>query len=103
MTSAGVRAPFSFFVDRAQEPSHASLRKILAGARAAWDDLEAHLAETYALNGSFHFMYGKKYGWALRFRQGARLVLAMYPNEGRLTVQVILGRAHRTRRDRPGP
>jgi hypothetical protein len=55
--------------------------------------LQAHLAETYGLEGSFHFMYGEKYGWALRFRRGDRLVLAMYPNRGHLTVQIILGRA----------
>lgn len=65
MDSVAVRAPFSCFVDRTREPGRASVRKALAGARAAWDDLEAHLAETYGLKGMFHFMYGEKYGWAL--------------------------------------
>ena len=37
-------------------------------------------------------MYGKKYGWALRFEHGGRFVLAMYPNTGHLTVQIILTR-----------
>jgi hypothetical protein len=64
----------------------------LAGASSAWDDLEAHLAETYRLKSEFHFMYGERYGWALRFHRGGRLVLVMYPNHGHLTVQIILGR-----------
>jgi len=93
MSSMAVRAPFSFFTDRMHEPSRAGIRKALAGARVAWDDVEAYLAKTYGLKGSLHFMYGERYGWALRFRRGERLVLAMYPNDGRLTVQVILGRA----------
>jgi hypothetical protein len=93
MSSVAMRAPFSCFVDRTKEPGRASVRKALAGARAAWDDLEAHLAETYGLKGMFHFMYGEKYGWALRFHRNGRIVLAMYPNQGHLTVQIILGRA----------
>jgi hypothetical protein len=38
-------------------------------------------------------MYGKRYGWALRFEQGWRFALAVYPNRGHLTVQIILTRA----------
>ena len=70
-----------------------SIRKALAKAQAAWDDVEAHVTETYGLKGSLHFMYGVRYGWALCFRRSGRLVLAMYPNKGHLTVQIILGRA----------
>jgi hypothetical protein len=66
---------------------------ILAGAREAWDDLEGHLAAAHRLKGSLHFMYGARYGWALRFQRGGRTVLAMYPNREALTVQIILGRA----------
>ena len=93
MGSVALRAPFSCFLDRTREPGHASIRKALAEARAAWDDIEAHLTETYGLKGSFHFMYGKRYGWALHFRQSGRFILAMYPNHNYFTVQIILGRA----------
>jgi hypothetical protein len=93
MGNVATRAPFSCFVDRTREPNLASVRKTLAGARPAWDDLEAHLAETYGLKGSFHFMYGDRYGWALRFHKSGRFILAMYPNRGHFTVQIVLGRA----------
>ncbi len=86
------RPPFSAFAVRSQEPDPVAVRQVLAGASSAWDDLAAHVADTYALESSFHFMYGERYGWALRFRKGDRLVLAMYPNHGRLVVQIILSR-----------
>jgi hypothetical protein len=84
---------FGCFVDRTQEPSRASVRTELGKACAPWDELEGHLAEAYGLTGSFHFMYGTRYGWALRFERGGRLVLAMYPNREHLTAQIILNRA----------
>jgi hypothetical protein len=93
MSNADVRPPFSFFADRAQEPSRRSVLGILGNARDSWNDLETHLAEAYRLKGFVHFMYGERYGWALRFQRGGRTVLAMYPNRGVLTVQIILSRA----------
>jgi hypothetical protein len=51
------------------------------------------VAGTYGLKSAFHFMYGERYGWALRFHRSGRLILAMYPNRGYMTVQIILGRA----------
>jgi hypothetical protein len=93
MGSIALRAPFGCFTDRAHEPDRASIRRALADARTAWDTLETELKETYGLEGSFHFMYGERYGWALRFRRGDRLILAMYPNRGKLTVQIILSLA----------
>jgi len=93
MKTQVLRESFSYFVDRGKEPSREGVRTVLGKACAAWDELEGHLAEVYGLKGSFHFMYGKRYGWALHFRRGGRLILAMYPNQGHLTVQVVLGRA----------
>jgi hypothetical protein len=52
-----------------------------------------HAAEVYGLRAGWHFMYGRNYGWALRFQRGDRLVLAMYPNKNRFTVQIILSQA----------
>jgi hypothetical protein len=92
-TTTERRGPYGCFVDRTREPSGASIRTALGAARPAWDDLAEHLADQYALAGTFHFMYGKRYGWALRFERGGRLVLAMYPNQRHLTVQVILSQA----------
>ena len=96
MGGTSKRAPFSFSVVRTQKPSDASIRKVLSQAREAWDDLVAHLTQAYGLKGSLHFMYGQRYGWALRFQRGSRLVLALYPNRGCLILQIILGPAQLT-------
>lgn len=93
MDSTAEREPFSHFVVRTQMPSDASIRKVLSQACDAWDDLVEHLEQSYGLKGSLHFMYGQRYGWALRFQQGSRLVTALYPNRSCLTVQIILGSA----------
>jgi len=93
MSSIAARPAFSGFVDKARRPTQAGVLRILGRARAAWDDIEGYLAETCGLTGQLHFMYGERYGWARRFRRGGRLITAMYPNRGRVTVQIILGRA----------
>ncbi len=87
------RLPFGCFVDRRQEPSNATVRRALGDARGAWDRLAAHLADSYRLTGALHFMYGARYGWALRLQRGGRLAAALYPNRGYLTVQLILNPA----------
>ena len=94
MGSIPTRASFSFFVDRAREPTLRRVLQILTRARTAWGELESYLTEDCGLKGSLHYMYGERYGWALRFRRGSRTVLALYPNRSCLTVQLILGTAH---------
>jgi hypothetical protein len=93
MARVAQRAPYSCFTDKTREPRRLTVRRALADARSAWDGLEGHLAEAHGLRGSLHFMYAERYGWALRFDRGGRLVLAMYPGRGHLTVQIILSRA----------
>jgi hypothetical protein len=88
-----VRPPFSVFVDKTVRPSLAGYRKILGRTGAAWNDVAAMLTETFGLKAKIHFMYGDRYGWALRFERSGRLVAAMYPNRSHLFVQIILNRA----------
>ncbi len=92
-TAAERRVPHGCFVDRKHEPTSTSIRTALGKAATAWDDLVTHVADTYALTASLRFMYGSRYGWALRFEQRGRLALAVYPNHGYLTLQVILNQA----------
>lgn len=93
-TTAPTRPPFGAFTEKARRPTETAFRKALARALAAWDDLLAHLAETYHLTGSLEWMYGEHFGWALRFRKGGRFVTALYPNRGKFFAQVVLGKAH---------
>ncbi len=92
-TTAPVRPPFGAFTEKARRPKVAAYRRALARALAAWDDLAGHLAESYHATGHLDWMYGERYGWALRFRKGGRFVTALYPNRGKFFAQVVLGRA----------
>jgi len=92
-TIAPTRPPFSAFTEKARRPTPAGMRTTLASALAAWDDLLAHLAESYHLTAKLEWMYGERFGWALRFRKGGRFVTALYPNRGKFFAQVVLGRA----------
>ena len=93
MTTQAARPAHGWFTARDEPPTHAGFRAILGRSVGAWDEFETYLADTYGLRGGLHFMYGERYGWALQFRRGGRLILAMYPNRGHFTLQVILSRA----------
>ncbi len=93
MASATDRPPFGWYVERRRRPTLPGVRRLLARARPAWEDLARHLSEAYRLDGALHYMYGARFGWAMRFRRGGRLIAAMYPNRNRFTVQIVLGRA----------
>ncbi len=92
-TARTKRPPLSYFLERTSRPSGTDFRKILGRAGAAWDDLESMLTELFGLKAKIHYMYGERYGWALRFERHGRLAAAMYPNRGHLSVQIILNPA----------
>ena len=55
-----------------------------------WTALRQFLVETYPIAPVFN-SGGKKYGWNLQYRIGARPLCEMYPEKGSFTVLVILG------------
>ncbi|HVO62850.1 MAG TPA: DUF3788 family protein, partial [Terriglobales bacterium] len=59
----------------------------------AWKDFVMWIRETYPVQEEFKFMYGKKYGWALRFRIKGKLLISLYPTQRGFTAQVILNQA----------
>ncbi len=92
MSDVAARPAYSAFTAKTRRPTRAGFRRMLARAQAAWDDLEGHLNQTCHLSGELHWMYGERFGWALRFRRSGRLVTALYPGRGRFTAQIVLGR-----------
>ena len=60
--------------------------------RQLWKGLTQFIEENYRVKRDYAF-YGKNYGWALRFRSGARALAAFYPGAGSFTVQIIIGPA----------
>jgi hypothetical protein len=39
----------------------------------------------------FKFLYGKPYGWGIRFRPKSKLLVVLYPNLSHFVVKIILG------------
>ena len=79
------------FTDKKQRPTEAEIRSMMGAGLPDWDELVQYVREQYAPDEELRFMYGKKYGWALRFQMRAKLLTSFYPTEGGLTVQINLG------------
>ncbi len=78
------------FTDRKQRPGEAEIAGALGALRPAWDGLIQHIRGQYPTEEDFTFLYGKKYGWALRFRVRGQLLTSLYPTQGGFTVQINL-------------
>ena len=55
-----------------------------------WRELIKYIREKYPVQEDFKFLYGKNYGWALRFRIKGQLLTSLYPAKGGFTAQVNL-------------
>ena len=84
---------YSAFTGKHREPTTMEILDALGPMAKTWGAFRQHLRETYAVQEDCKFMYGKKYGWALRFRQRGRLLTSLYPASGAFIVQVILSGA----------
>ena len=78
------------FTDRNHCPTESEINGVVGSMLDEWHVLARWLHENYSVHEDLHFMYGKKYGWAQRFRVGGALLACLYPAENGLTAQVIL-------------
>ncbi|MBM4461040.1 MAG: DUF3788 domain-containing protein [Chloroflexi bacterium] len=81
------------FTDKTRQPTEAEIQAAIGTQLSAWRDLLRFIRENYSPDEDFKFLYGKKYGWALRFRMGGQLLTSLYPAAGGFTVQVNLSPA----------
>jgi hypothetical protein len=90
------------FTDKKRQPTEAEIQAAIGAQLAAWHELLRFIRETYPSDEDFKFLYGKKYGWALRFRMGGQLLTSLYPAAGGFTVQINLGPAAVARAEQMG-
>lgn len=83
------------WVDGDHAPTERELLTGLGGAAARWRELQAYLAASYAIAPETVF-YGKKYGWAIRYRKSGRALCTLGPETGAFTVQIVLGQTEAT-------
>ncbi len=79
------------FTDKKQQPTEEEVLAMIGLKLPLWQDLIQFIRENYPSDEDFTFLYGKKYGWALRFRIRKQLLTSLYPTAGGFTVQINLG------------
>ncbi len=81
---------FGIFTDKNNQPTAAEFGSILGNKLPLWQELAEFIRDNYPTDEDIKFMYGQKYGWALRFRKKGKFLVALYPLINGFTVQIIL-------------
>ncbi len=82
-----------FFTNKSHTPEPEEIRDIMGSCFPLWEELLTHIRQTYHPVEDFKFLYGKNYGWGVRFRLKSKLLTSLYPAEGRFFSQIILNPA----------
>ncbi|MFW9845801.1 MAG: DUF3788 domain-containing protein [Candidatus Thorarchaeota archaeon] len=74
------------------EPTDKELLEFI-GNRASknWTGVQVFLEENYDFTPELKD-YGKKYGWAIRYRKSGKTLTTLYPEKGGFTIQIVLGK-----------
>jgi hypothetical protein len=78
------------FTDKKRQPADAEVIEAVGARLPLWQDLVRFIRETYPAQEDFKFLYGRTYGWALRFRIKGQVLTSLYPTQGGFTAQVNL-------------
>ncbi len=78
------------FTDKGHQPTDAQVLEAIGLRLPLWHALVHFVREQYPVQEDFRFLYGRNYGWALRFRLKGKLLVSLYPAQGGFTAQVNL-------------
>ncbi len=78
------------FTDKHHQPTEEEIQAAVALQFPVWQALIQFIRENYPSEEDFRFLYGKRYGWARRFRVRGKLLTSLYPTQGGFTVQLNL-------------
>lgn len=78
------------FTDKQHQPTEEEIYAAIALQLPVWQALIQFIRENYPCDEDFRFLYGKRYGWARRFRVRGKLLTSLYPTAGGFTVQLNL-------------
>jgi hypothetical protein len=81
---------YGYFIDKKHQPTEKEVAKAIGTVFPVWKKLAQFIRENYPVLEDFKYLYGKKYGWALRFRIKRKLLTSLYPAQKHFVVQVIL-------------
>jgi hypothetical protein len=81
----------SVFVDKAQQPTDADLRRALKASFGSWNELKDRIASRFS---PLTFEWGftsQTTGWGLRLKHKERIILYMTPGDGFFLASFVLG------------
>jgi len=78
------------FTDKEHRPTDGEVLDAIGDKLPLWQELISHIREKYPVREDFKFLYGKNYGWALRFQIKGQLLTSLYPARDGFTAQVNL-------------
>jgi hypothetical protein len=78
------------FTDKEHRPTDDEVLAAIVNKLPLWQELIRYIREKYPVQEDFKFLYGKNYGWALRFRIKGQLLTSLYPVKGGFTAQINL-------------
>ncbi len=79
------------FLDRDTQPEPEQICKTIGReVLPVWDEVKAYLSATFPGFQPEWVYYSAQHGWALRYRQEARQLLALFPERGAFSALMIL-------------
>jgi hypothetical protein len=83
----------SYFTEKSLPPKMEFIEKELQSSFSHWQSLTVFIRATCKTTEELRFLYGKDYGWALRFQSGNKLLCALFPNKGYFVTLLIVSQA----------
>lgn len=81
------------FTDKHYRPTDDEILGMIGPGWTLWQELNQFIREHYPVTEDLKFLYGEKYGWAMRYRIRDKLLASLYPTKDGFTVQVNLNPA----------
>jgi hypothetical protein len=78
------------FTDKDHRPTEKEISSALGSSLSNWSSILEQIRKSSKVQEDFKFMYGKRYGWAVRFRLTGKLLTSLYPNLNHFVAQIIL-------------
>ncbi len=78
------------FTDKDHQPTEKEILSAVGPKIHLWETLIEIVRKNYAPQQDLKYLYGKKYGWAVRFRIKEKTLLSLYPAQPGFTVQINL-------------
>jgi hypothetical protein len=79
------------FIDRNSPPTPEGIRSILGSKFLLWESLVQFVEEQDQIAGKWSFWGPAKSGWNLRYQWKGKALVALYPGDEKLIVNVVLG------------